>query len=224
MLFSVEKAYIHSILQQRSIPLFCLKAYLTFFSGFILFLFPFLREFSCSCLTDRVAEHPNRFSPIFCCNLPRHCLFSMSMGFLRLPYFLMNMNDTLHLRLVLLRPMTMTCFVWALDCRASSFSYLSLNCSYSVFFIYAFSDASESHLLFNTKVTQLIDLYSPGVMPVRRRKYFEKNEGLAKFISSAICAAGLSVWRSSILMRVMRARSIQSLAVTLLVWRIMVLR
>ena len=61
-------------------------------------------------------------------------------------------------------------------------------------------------------------------MPVRRRKYFEKNEGLAKCISSAICAAGLSVWRSSIFIRVMRARSIQSLAVTLLVWRIMVLR
>ena len=108
MLFSVEKAYIHSILQQRSIPLFYLKAYLTFFSGFILFLFPFLREFSCSCLTDRVAEHPNRFSPIFCCNLPRHCLFSMSMGFLRLPYF----------------------------------------------------RRSESHLLFNTKFTQLMALYS----------------------------------------------------------------
>ena len=32
-------------------------------------------------------------------------------------------------------------------------------------------------------------LYSPGVMPVRRRKYLEKNEGLAKCISSAICAA-----------------------------------
>ena len=70
--------------------------------------------------------------------------------------------------------------------------------SFIEIFIYAFSDASESHLLFNTKVTQLIDLYSPGVMPVRRRKYFEKNEGLAKCISSAICAAGLSVWRSSI--------------------------
>ena len=63
-----------------------------------------------------------------------------------------------------------------------------------------------------------------GVMPVRRRKYFEKNEGLAKCISSAICAAGLSVWRSSILMRVMRARSIQSLAVVPLVWRTTVLR
>ena len=71
--------------------------------------------------------------------------------------------------------------------------------SFIEIFIYAFSDANESHLLFNTKVTQLIDLYSPGVMPVRRRKYFEKNEGLAKCISSAICAAGLSVWRSSIL-------------------------
>ena len=30
-------------------------------------------------------------------------------------------------------------------------------------------------------------------MPVRRRKYLEKNEGLAKCISSAICAADLSV-------------------------------
>ena len=40
-------------------------------------------------------------------------------------------------------------------------------------------------------------LYSFGVIPVRRRKYFEKNEGLAKCISSAICAADLSVWRSS---------------------------
>ena len=39
-------------------------------------------------------------------------------------------------------------------------------------------------------------------MPVRRRKYFEKNEGLAKCISSAICAADLSVWRSSIFIRV----------------------
>ena len=38
-------------------------------------------------------------------------------------------------------------------------------------------------------------------MPVRRRKYLEKNEGLAKCISSAICAEDLSVWRSSILMR-----------------------
>ena len=47
-------------------------------------------------------------------------------------------------------------------------------------------------------------------MPVRRRKYFEKNEGLVKCISSAICAAGLFVWRSSIWMRVMRARCIQS--------------
>ena len=55
--------------------------------------------------------------------------------------------------------------------------------SFIEIFIYAFSDASESHLLINTKVTQLIDLYSPGVMPVRRRKYFEKNEGLAKCIS-----------------------------------------
>ena len=35
-------------------------------------------------------------------------------------------------------------------------------------------------------------LYSMGVRPVRRRKYFAKNEGLAKCISSAICAAGLS--------------------------------
>ena len=76
----------------------------------------------------------------------------------------------------------------------------------------------------NTKVTQLIDLYSQGVMPVRRRKYFEKNEGLAKCISSAICAAGLSVWRSSIFIRVMRARSIQSLAVVPLVCRMTVLR
>ena len=60
-------------------------------------------------------------------------------------------------------------------------------------------------------------------MPVRRRKYFEKNEGFAKCISLAICATGLSVWRSSILIRVMRARSIQSLAVVPLVWRITVL-
>ena len=63
-----------------------------------------------------------------------------------------------------------------------------------------FSDASESHLLFNR--IYRTSLYSPGVMPVRRRKYFEKNEGLAKCISSAICAAGLSVWRSSIFIRV----------------------
>ena len=63
-----------------------------------------------------------------------------------------------------------------------------------------------------------------GVMPVRRRKYFAKKEGLAKCISSAICAAGLSVWRSSIFMRVIRARSIQSLAVVPLVWRITVPR
>jgi len=34
-------------------------------------------------------------------------------------------------------------------------------------------------------------------MPVRRWKYLEKNEGLAKCISSDICAADLSVWRSS---------------------------
>ena len=59
-------------------------------------------------------------------------------------------------------------------------------------------------------------------MPVRRRKYLEKNEGLAKCISSEICAADLSVWRSSILMRVMRARSIQSLAVVPLVCRMTV--
>ena len=49
---------------------------------------------------------------------------------------------------VLLRPMAMTCPVWALDSRASSFSYLSLNCSYSVFLIDDFSGRSESHLLF----------------------------------------------------------------------------
>ena len=124
------------------------KAYLTFFFEFILFLFPFLQEFSCCCLTDRVAEHPNRFSPVFCCNLPLHCLDSMSMGILRLPYFLMNMNDMLHLRFVLLRLITITCHQWAVDCRASSLSYLLLNCSYSDFFIYAFSGRSESHLLF----------------------------------------------------------------------------
>ena len=85
--------------------------------------------------------------------------------------------------------------------------------------IFAIFDTNANVLVENFVVFQLIDLYSPGVMPVRRRKYFEKNEGLAKCISSAICAAGLSVWRSSILMRVMRARSIQSLAVTLLVCR-----
>ena len=79
---------------------------------------------------------------------------------------------------------------------AATFKQLSVYVgSFIDIFIYAFSGASESHLLFNTKVTQPIDLYSPGVMPVRRRKYFEKNEGLAKCISSAICAAGLSVWR-----------------------------
>ena len=49
---------------------------------------------------------------------------------------------------VLLRPMAITCPVWALDSRASSFSYLSLNCSYSDFLIDDFSGRSESHLLF----------------------------------------------------------------------------
>ena len=44
------------------------------------------------------------------------------------------------------------------------------------------------HVIFH-----LVFLNSPGVMPVRRRKYLEKNEGLAKCISSAICAADLSV-------------------------------
>ena len=92
-----------------SLPKLHRLAYLTFFFEFILFLFPFLQEFSCSSLRDRVAEHPNRFSPIFCCNLPQQCLYSMSMGILRFPYFLMNMNDTLHLRFVLLRLITMTC-------------------------------------------------------------------------------------------------------------------
>ena len=131
-----------------SLPKLHRLAYLTFFFEFILFLFPFLQEFSCSSLRDRVAEHPNRFSPVFCCNLPLHCLDSMSMGILRLPYFLMNMNDMLHLRFVLLRLITITCHQWAVDCRASSLSYLLLNCSYSDFFIYAFSGRSESHLLF----------------------------------------------------------------------------
>lgn len=49
-----------------SLPKLHRLAYLTFFFKFILFLFPFRQEFSCSCLTDRVAEHPNRFSPISC--------------------------------------------------------------------------------------------------------------------------------------------------------------
>ena len=49
---------------------------------------------------------------------------------------------------VLLRPIIMTCLVWAFDSRASSLSYLSLNCSYSVFLIDDFSGRSESHLLF----------------------------------------------------------------------------
>ena len=123
-------------------------AYLTFFFKFILFLFPFRQEFSCRCLPDRLAELPNRFTQIFCCNLLLHCLFSMSMGILRLPYFLMNMNDMLHLRFVLLRLIIITCHQWAVDCRAFSLSYLLLNCSYSDFFIYAFSGRSESHLLF----------------------------------------------------------------------------
>ena len=87
-------------------------------------------------------------SSIFGFYLPLHCFFGMSMGILRWPYFLMNMNATLHLRIVLLRLITMTCHQWAVDCRASSLSYLSLNCSYSDFFIYAFSGRSESHLLF----------------------------------------------------------------------------
>ena len=52
---------------------------------------------------------------------------------------------------VLLHPMAMTCPVWALDCRASSFSYLSLNCSYSDFLIDDFSGRSESHLLFPSR-------------------------------------------------------------------------
>ena len=140
------------------------KAYLTFFFKFILFLFTFRQEFSCSCLTDRIAENPNRFSPIFCCNLPEHCLFSMSMSILRLPYFLMNMNDTLYLRFVLLRLITMTCPQWAVDCRASSLSYLSLNCSYSDFLIYAFSGRSEYTYFFRRKVSASRILQVPGAL------------------------------------------------------------
>ena len=62
--------------------------------------------------------------------------------------------------------------------------------------------------------TYLPTLNSNGVIPVSRWKYFEKNEGLGKCISSEICATLFPVWCSSTLMRVMSARSIHSLAVT----------
>jgi len=52
---------------------------------------------------------------------------------------------------VLLRPMAMTCPVCALDCRASSFSYLSLNCSYSDLLIDDFSGRSEYTYFFRRK-------------------------------------------------------------------------
>ena len=39
-----------------SLPKLHRLAYLTFFFKFILFLFPFRQEFSCSCLTDRIPQ------------------------------------------------------------------------------------------------------------------------------------------------------------------------
>ena len=98
------------------------------------------------------------------CSLPSNILFpflvsrpslnsnlNLSMGIHRSSYFLLKMewhsvssfhsspfdgHDVHH---------------GALDCRASSLSYLSLNCSYSDFFIPAFSGRSESHLLFPSR-------------------------------------------------------------------------
>ena len=65
---------------------------------------------------------------------------------------------------ILLRPMSKTCFVWALSCRASSLSYLSLNCSYSDFLIDDFSGRSEYNYFFRRKVSASRILQVPGAL------------------------------------------------------------
>ena len=67
-------------------------------------------------------------------------------------------------------------------------------------------------------------LYSAGVMEVSRLKYLQKKEGLGKFISSDIWLMVFWVCRKSTFMRVTMARSIHSLAVMPLAWRMMVPR
>lgn len=60
MLFSVEKAYIHSFFTTKEHSFILLKGLLDLLLSFPP-SFPFLQEFSCSCLTDHLVEHPNRF-------------------------------------------------------------------------------------------------------------------------------------------------------------------
>ena len=52
----------------------------------------------------------------------------------------------------------------ALDCLASSFSFLSLNCSYSDFLIYAFSGRSEYTYFFRRKVSASRILQVPAAL------------------------------------------------------------
>ena len=133
-----------------SLPKLHRLAYLTFFFEFILFLFPFLQEFSCKlsyrlqiALLNILIAFPLSSVVTLHSIASLACQCASSLTILPDEY-----EWTLFLRFVLLRPMAMTCFVWALDCRASSLSYLSLNCSYSDFLIDDFSGRSESHLLF----------------------------------------------------------------------------
>ena len=97
--------------------------------------------------------HSQSLSHSFIYFIPRHSPFTCQWTFIVLQCSLLIAEWYAAPSHVHLRPMSMTYFVWALDCRASSLSYLSLNCSYSDFFIYDFSWRSEYTYFFRRKVS-----------------------------------------------------------------------
>ena len=124
---------------------FTWKAHLTFF---FLFLFPLSYKQSHAVVLQTVlAEHSCSLFPFFAYNsstplhpvlVDGHSSFPILLndsGMIRCPSLYSSTSDghaVLH---------------GAFDCHASSFSFLSLNCSYSDFLIYDFSGRSD-HLLF----------------------------------------------------------------------------
>ena len=122
------------------------KAHLTFF---FLFLFPLSYKSShAEVLQTVLAEHSCSPFPFFGCS-PSTALHPVLVdGHSSIRILL---TDSGMIRCTSLCPSTSDghdVLHGALDCLASSFSFLSLNCSYSDFLIYDFSGRSESHLLF----------------------------------------------------------------------------
>ena len=122
-------------------------------SPFFSLLFSFLSfiGFSNFCLPYSPPNPSNILFPFLVSSPSLNSNLNLSMGIYRTAYFFYKMERY-----------TVTSFHsspfdghdvhhGALDCRASSLSYLSLNCSYSDFFIPAFSGRSESHLLFPSR-------------------------------------------------------------------------